>query len=76
MTFKELAELQRKELAKQRPVTLRIAQQQVLWLTVRSTSRTKEEKDEKLSQLLGCHHPNWTQKQINNRIDKLYKKYL
>lgn len=72
MTFKERAEIAKKMLAKQRPVTLEQARAQAIWIKLRSSNKNKEQE---VKNLLAMYYPEWTEKQIDDKFKRLLTVY-
>lgn len=78
MTFKERAKLATEQLVKQPIATLEEARDQSLRIRMRSISTRKgqkETKDDGVKYLIKEYHPDWTQKQIDVELKRLYEKY-
>ena len=72
MTFKERAKVAMELLAKQKPVTLKQARAQVLWMKVQSQNPNK---GQEIKHLLKMYHVDWTQEQIDDELIRLKKRF-
>ncbi len=72
LSFKEMARLGSKALAKQKTVSLNQARAQALNIRIRSTSKNK---DDGIKHLLKMYFKEWTEEQLNDGLSELYAIY-